>query len=66
MAMVEAVLLPVASNPGSRPVIAGWLQIILAQLHLILARAPDRVANNPGWRRSLLLVWCDLIAGSNK
>jgi hypothetical protein len=44
-------------------VIAGWLQLILSQLQIILAQTIAVVANNPGWEWYLLLVGGFLIAG---
>jgi hypothetical protein len=45
--------------------IAGWLQLILAQLHLILAQLTSLVANNPGSLRSCLQVGAFMFAGHN-
>jgi hypothetical protein len=42
-----------------------WLQLILAQLHLILAQLTSLVANNPGSLRSCLQVGAFMFAGHN-
>jgi cellulose biosynthesis protein BcsQ len=46
--------------------IAGWLQLILAQLHLILAQLTSLVAINPGSLRSCLQVGAFMFAGHNR
>lgn len=45
--------------------IAGWLQLILAQLQLILAQFISLVANNPGCQRACLQVGAFMFAGHN-